>query len=243
MKSAAPKCGSSDARNHEYLKSYSPDKYFKYLIKKSAPVIFDIGAHRGESVRFFKEIFPEGQIYSFEPDPDNFPELEKCCAEINGCSGGCFPINKAVGEVSGPAVFYKQSISHLGGLLPINNASTDSLGYAQRALNSQIKVETTTVDQFSQNINLDLIDLLKIDVQGFEIGVLRGAKRMLHKTNCCSVEVSLYDFYEKQTALLLVEQEMQQAGMKLWDISKLSKNPKNYRTDWMELVYVKNDFN
>lgn len=88
MKNSAPKCGSSDKRNAEYLQAYSPEKYFRYLIQKESPVIFDIGAHKGESARFFKEIFPKSRIYSFEPDPENFIELEKCCAEVNAFSGG-----------------------------------------------------------------------------------------------------------------------------------------------------------
>jgi hypothetical protein len=31
---------------------------------------------------------------------------------------------------------------------------------------------------------------------------------------------------------------MQAAGHRIWDISKISKNPKNFRTDWVELVYL-----
>ena len=243
MENAAPKCGSSDKRNAEYLQAYTPEKYFRYLIQKESPVIFDIGAHKGESVRFFKEIFPESRIYSFEPDPDNFIELEKCCAETNTFYGEkVFAINKAVGEISGVASFYRQSISHLGGLLPINKSSKDSLGYAEKAINESFSVETITVDQFSAEVNLDHIDILKIDVQGFEVGVLRGAMEMLQKTSCCTVEVSFYDFYEQKSSLLLIEQEIQAAEMMLWDISKVSKNPKNFRTDWAELVSVRNNF-
>lgn len=88
MKNVAPKCGSSDKRNAEYLAAFSPQQFFKSLVTQSAPIILDVGAHRGESVRFFKEIFPECKIYSFEPDPDNFEELEKCCVEINAAFGG-----------------------------------------------------------------------------------------------------------------------------------------------------------
>lgn len=134
--------------------------------------------------------------------------------------------------------FYRQSISHLGGLLQINKMSKDSLGYAANATNESIEVDVTTVDIYCSDMNIESVDIMKIDVQGYEVGVLLGAKKMLSKTNCCTVEVSLYDFYEKSTSLLKVEEIMQDAGMKLWDISKLSKNPKNFRTDWVELVYV-----
>lgn len=153
--------------------------------------------------------------------------------------GGAVALNQAVGDQSGVVQFFKQDISHLGGLLPINKRSEDSLGYAEKALNQSISVQAITLDQFFIENRLQHIDLLKIDVQGFETAVLNGAKKVLQKTSCCTVEVSFYDFYENSSSLLLVEQAMHNAGMILWDISKVSKNPKNLRTDWAELVYVR----
>lgn len=241
MKNSAPKCGSSEKRNSEYFETFSPLKFFHSLCPQSAPVILDIGAHRGESIRFFKEIFPECNIYSFEPDPDNFEELKKCCDEINSLYrlGKAFAINQAVCDQSEEVKFFKQDISHLGGLKPINKSSEDSLGYAEHALNQSISVQATTLDHFIVESRVQQIDILKIDVQGLESIVLKGAETALKKTNCCSVEVTFYDFYENRSSLLFVEQAMEAAGMVLWDISKVSKNPKNLRTDWAEFVYVR----
>ena len=128
MKNSVPTCGSSDQRNQEYSSNYSPERYYKSLVQTSSPVIFDVGAHRGESVKFFKEIFPNSSIYSFEPDLENFKELEICCQTYT--SGGCFAVNMGVAEKEEEFLFYRQSISHLNSLLPINNNSEDSLGYA-----------------------------------------------------------------------------------------------------------------
>jgi len=241
MNSAAPKCGSSDKRNTEYLRGYSPEKFFRYIVDNASPVILDVGAHRGESVLFFKEIFPESRIYSFEPDPENFLLLKKTCSQIKHLKEECIAINKAVCEKVGDVIFYRQGISHLGGLSPINKSSKDSLGYAKEASNLSISVESITLDQFAQEFAVSQVDILKIDVQGHEVDVLKGAQKILEKTLCCTVEVSFYDFYEQKSSLLLVEEEMKSAGMLLWDISKVSKNPKNFRTDWAELVYVKQD--
>ena len=102
-------------------------------------------------------------------------------------------------------------------------------------------MDITTLDRFCSEEKIDDIDILKIDVQGYEVGVLRGASSILNKTRCCTVEVSLFDFYEQTSSLLQVEKAMQHAGHSLWDISKISKNPKNFRTDWVELVYINNN--
>ena len=55
--SPVPKCGSSDARNEEYEKNFSYEKYYALLLKKNNPIIFDVGAHRGESIQFFRSLF------------------------------------------------------------------------------------------------------------------------------------------------------------------------------------------
>lgn len=243
MKDFAPICGQSDLRNQQYLENYSPQKFFDALVSSQSPIIFDVGAHRGESVRFFKEIYPSATIYSFEPDFENFKVLQDVCQEFNlvNCGAGkCLTINAAVAEKDGEVRFFRQGISHLGGLLPINKRSKDSLGYAETAENMPVLVSAVCLDSFCANNAIDKIDILKIDVQGYEIGVLEGAKNVLKNTQCCSVEISLYDFYDRSSNLKDVEQMMQNAGLALWDIPKISKNPKTLRTDWLELVYVRN---
>ncbi len=96
MKSPVPTCGQSDWRNQEYIERYSPEKYFQSLVSCDDPLIFDIGAHRGESVRFFKEIFPWSTIYSFEPDIENFKSLANVCESLSlNRKGECNPFNLA----------------------------------------------------------------------------------------------------------------------------------------------------
>lgn len=230
---AVPKCGTSDQRNSEYERNYSPKAFYDSLIAKQPPLIVDVGAHRGESVLFFRHLYPDCTIHSFEPEPDNFAALQAIAI-----THGTFAHNMAVGDADETAWFYRQDISHLGGLLPINPDSGDSLGYARKAPNEKIEVRKVTLDSFCRDHAISAIDLLKIDVQGFEVGVLKGARETLNHTSCVMVEISLYDFYEsKGSPLLQVEKLMHEAGFMLWDFSKISKNPRNFRTDWVEAVY------
>ena len=53
-----------------------------------------------------------------------------------------------------------------------------------------------------------------------------------------SVEISFYDFYEKSSSFFEIEQVLRPFGFKLWDISHISKNPLNGRTDWVDAIYV-----
>lgn len=230
-----PKCGSSDQRNLEYQKNYSAKKFFDSLISSELPIIFDVGAHQGESIAFFRSLYMNAKIYSFEPEPQNFIALLK-----KSIDNKTFAFNVAIGDSNETTFFYRQGLSHLGGLLPINHNSSDSLGYAERAKNEKISVEKIKLDTFCIQNSINHIDILKIDVQGFEVGVLNGASEILKKTDCVTIEISLYDFYQTEgSQLLQVEQIMANAKFILWDISKVSKNPKNLRTDWVEVVYKK----
>jgi FkbM family methyltransferase len=230
-----PKCGASDQRNMEYEANYSPKKFFDALIDNFRSVIFDVGAHRGESIDFFRSIYPGSTIYTFEPSPENYKELLLKTSLYENV----FPFNLALGNIDSQAIFYKQDITHLGGLLPINRNSKDSLGYAKKAKNEPISVPVNKLDTFCLAHNVSNIDILKIDTQGYEHEVLQGASQILQNTKCVTVEISLYDFYESnnRSPLLDIEQIMCDSGFSLWDISKISKNPKSLRTDWIEVVY------
>jgi len=228
----SPACGSADVRNTEHALAYSPRAFFDRLLATHAPVVLDVGAHRGESIRFFKAIYPQCRLYSFEPDPQNFAELEKVSAQFGTAS-----VQVALGEKQEQCRYYRQGISHLGGLLPIDPQSQDSLGYARQAANEAIPVRKTSLDLACAELGIDHVHILKIDVQGYESQVLQGGTRMLQHTDCALIEIGLYDFYGKTSSFVEVVNLMHGAGFSLWDIAKLSKNPKSLRTDWIEVVY------
>jgi len=228
------KCGQSDQRNLEFSKVFSEKEYFLRLVRRPDPVILDVGGHRGESIMFFKEIFPDSLVHSFEPDPENFVHLDKMARRM-----GAYAHNVAISDVVGAVDFYAQDATHLGGLYPINRESSDSLGYAASARNRSISVEATTLQSFIEFNRLPRVDLLKIDAQGAEELVLRGAGNRLDTVVNISVECSLFDFYGHARSLYGVESVMNAHGFRLWDIYKISKNLKNWRTDWAELVYIR----
>jgi len=227
------KCGESDDRNAEYRATYTPEKFFQFLIQEAAPLIVDVGAHTGESATFLSTIFPKATIYSFEPDPDSFATL------TTHMPPGSKALNLAVGSRTGTATFFRYGKSHLNSLYPINTRSVDSLGYAKNASGEPIEVRCLTLDDFVVESDLAArrVSLLKIDAQGGEIDILTGAQGMLSNVDNITLEVNLFDFYSKRSSFLEVERLL--SGFQLYAITKVSQNPKNFRTDWAEVVYTK----
>jgi len=62
---------------------------------------------------------------------------------------------------------------------------------------------------------------------------------VLQNTSNVIVEVSFYDYYEKNTSFMDVEKYLIPAGFKLFSILDISRNPMNGRTDWAEVLYTR----
>ena len=237
--------GQSNERNKEYSKLYSREKLIQKLVKNKTPVLFDIGAHHGESVQYLKELFEKSSIYSFEPDPESFQILSsKAVSGVNY-------YNLALSDANGRATLYRNKISHTNSLLKVNLKSEDSIGIAAAKTNDdrqymsefnlKFHVNTITLDSFAKINSIENVDLLKIDVQGADSKVLNGGKETLKKTTIVVLEISFFDYYEQQTSFLDVELLLSPLGFKLYSISEISNNPMNGRTDWVEVVYVNNN--
>jgi FkbM family methyltransferase len=235
------KCGDFDKRNKDYNKLFSTEVYFRKLILGTSEkewnnnlngdgkVIFDVGAHKGESAIFFHKLFPEAKIYSFEPNPfaaRNIIELKLKNVTTHQI---------ALSDFNGHSEFNIQDISHLSSLHKINHQSHQSLGYAEKESHTLERVKVLRGDTFMNENEVDRVDLLKIDVQANEVKTIQGFSSILCKVKTVFVEVSLYDFYENRSSIGKIEESL--PNFELFDIYEISKNPKTLGTDWVTLVY------
>jgi len=235
--------GESKERNKKYSEKFSREQLIKNIVQADHPIIFDIGAHRGESVLYLKRIFPSSSIYSFEPDPDSFKVLER-----NDIDGVCC-LNLAISDTDGVERFYRNKISHTNSLFRVNLQSKDSIGVNTAnakndteyfiGFNQEIDIPTLRLDSFVKANAISHIDLLKIDVQGAECKVLNGAREILGNTKVIVLEISFFDYYNHQTTFMDVEMIISSLGFRLFSISEISNNPMNGRTDWAEVIYMK----
>jgi FkbM family methyltransferase len=235
--------GQSKSRNNEFREKFTRERLLQHVVTVAEPVIFDVGAHHGESVTYLKPLFSKASIFSFEPDPDSFDILSESAI------GGVSYFNLALSDVDGTASFYRNKISHTNSLFKVNLDSRDSIGIANataendtsyfEGFNEEVKVATVRLDTFTKQHSIRQIDLLKIDVQGAECRVLMGALESLKNTRVIVMEISFFDYYEHQTSFMDVERILLPLGFRLFSISEISNNPMNGRTDWAEVVYSK----
>jgi FkbM family methyltransferase len=159
---------------------------FVHDITKSFPkynidTIFDVGANVGQSSKFYLIHFPNSQIYCFEPIKETFSKLQQNLKENERVY--CYQIGlSSVKRNATMALQGGGSESYF-----ILDDSNKLLEY-----NNEIptaSVELVTLDEFCETNSIDDISYLKIDTEGEDLKVLKGAKRMLAEQKIDFVEV------------------------------------------------------
>lgn len=240
----------NEQRTEQYLNKFDREKVLKYLIKDSAPTIFDVGANNGSSLSEFKTWWPNSTIHCFEPQEECWTELTAQAAKYP--SGSVFINKVGAGEVvSDKFTFYTHDLTTgQSGFNRINTKSRDSirlqdLSYSQQALqayesslNHAREVPLIRLDRYITSHSINSVNLLKVDTQGYEPEVLSGLGERLSEIDVVITELMFFDFYERSLSFSDIERYLLPAGFKLYDISHVSKNPMNGRTDWVDIIYV-----
>ncbi len=142
------------------------------------PLILDIGAHIGIATLFFKAHYPTSSIFAVEPLEANY-KLLMHNIEKNGLSENVKGVNAAVGSASGESDFYYHGEMNVESRW-LSNAGFLPGSWKGTQISAKITVETVTLDYVIEEAlrwgDCDKIDLLKMDVEGAESGILRSSE-------------------------------------------------------------------
>jgi len=159
--------------------------YIKYL--REGMIVFDVGANIGELTLLFSQFTgKDGKVFSFEACSTVFEKLESIC-RLSGRKNIVLN-NLALSDKIGLVDFYVYSDEN-SGWNSLAERPLENYGINIKPSRCD-RVQSTTIDQFCEDNNLNHIDLLKIDVEGAEYQVLLGAERMLRQKaiKCCVFE-------------------------------------------------------
>lgn len=194
---------------------YFITQYLPQLVLNDQPVLVDIGANIGDYSKLLRQAFPNATIISAEPNPATFSALQKNSDPKN------ILIQKGLGakEEQLPLYFDAENETSV-------QASSDPEVLTLIAKQNNLKAETisiTTLDQLCAEHEIETIDLLKIDTEGFELEVLMGAKKLLEENK---IKVIQFEFNEVN----IVKRRF------LNDFYKLLPNYDFYRLDKNRLI-------
>jgi FkbM family methyltransferase len=166
---------------------HDPFKDMQRLVDSKAPVLFDVGANRGQSVAAFREYFPSSNVHAFEPSPSTFELLK---AQINGAPN-IHLSNIALGANCERKVLIENSQDTVSSLLPPGKE------FRWGSVKSRTEVDVRSIDTYCEAAGITRIDILKSDTQGFDYEVLKGGLGMLqrHRIHMIYVELNFLDLY------------------------------------------------
>lgn len=192
--------------------------------------IVDIGAFNGEWAALARGEFPEASVLMLEAQENKRPILEA----VKAAGHGKIDYRIAVmGEQDGKAiVFHEYENSPTASSMLQDFASTPT---------RQVEGKLRTLDSILQSDRFPKPDLIKLDVQGYELEVLKGASQALANTDAVLMEVSMIELYQNSPVLHDVTAFMAERGFRAYDICSLLRRPLDEALCQVDIIFVKAD--
>lgn len=139
-------------------------------------VVIDVGAYVGDWTRACHRFFPRARTLMVEPQVQHLPELQRVSVEVPGAEVACALLG-ATQRLSVP--------------FRVLESASSVLSEADQANAVMINLPMTTLDALTAGTAFANPDLVKLDVQGYELEVLKGAERVLLSAEAVLMELNL----------------------------------------------------
>jgi FkbM family methyltransferase len=203
--------------------------HLKQLIERlSVNLVLDVGAHEGGYVRVLRKVVGyEGEIVSFEPGLRSFEALTENCGRDRRWNG----LRLALGDRNAEAglhLYRKALFNSL--LLPNEYGSSRFSALAGPEAMERVDVRTLAdvFDQVTAHVDEPRVHL-KIDTQGFDPAVIRGATGVLDRVVSIQTEVSLKPIYDHQPTWLEAIRELGGLGYEVTGMFPVSRDSDGLR--------------
>ena len=195
----------------------------------SPSTIIDIGAYTGDWTRMIKRIYPESCILMVEPQYDKESSLRRVQSDLG------------------------ESVKYVNYLLGSSNANTvpffemksGSSVFEEHSIVKRNKTlrQTRTLDSIVSELELEQIKLLKLDVQGYEIEVLKGAQETLKEVEIILLEAALKELNRGAPLLHDVISFMKTNSFIAYDICSFHRTGKDRSIGQVDIMFVSEDSN
>jgi FkbM family methyltransferase len=138
-------------------------------------VVFDVGAHAGQFAKIFARLAPKGRVYAFEPGT-YARSILRLALYLNRASNVAI-VPMGLGEAPGLAVM----------TLPVKRPGSYGFGLAHLGAHDrpgetrEEAIALTTIDAFAALAGLARLDFVKVDIEGWELRLVRGALATLRR--------------------------------------------------------------
>jgi FkbM family methyltransferase len=185
--------------------------------------IFDVGAHAGDFTKICRKIWPAAKLTAFEVLPHRVRELRSWCAR----DGNADVIAALLGAKTTEGV-------------PLHEMETaSSVLEEHKPQASLIRLyPMQTIDEILRSRSIAGPDFLKLDVQGYELEVLKGAQAALAHISALLTEVNLIDIHRNVPLLDDLVTFLRDRGFVAYDICGLTRRPLDRALWQADLIFV-----
>lgn len=195
-------------------------------------LVLDVGAHVGEYAARLRENGYRGRIVSFEPERGNHDALAAKAAADPAWDVERLALSSSEGEAElGVADVFSS-------LLEANEQLVGVFERAQAQTKQTVALRRLD-DLEPYATQLDTPTLLKIDVQGHELEVLRGAQASLARIRMVEVELSVVALYEGQAMMLELMVELDRHGFRLVDLEPIGRDRRSGQFMQFDGIFVR----
>lgn len=173
------------------------DTALNHIIKFIPRNFVEIGSRDGHDTNTIQRMFniPTQNCYIFEAHPELFKKIQNQYPEFN-------VYNCAISNKTSPLTFNAADLNNED-----NPGMSSVLETVDGNFNSyKVDIDGWRMDDISANLLLDDIDLVKIDVEGFSLQVLKGFGLLLENTKCIQIELEHKEVWKDQTNYESVKQ-------------------------------------
>ena len=178
-----------------FLSYYHHDSISQYSKNLNFNIMIDVGAHEGEFLSSFLRIRKIRQYYCFEPQVKIFRELKKIYQKKDN---KIVFFNFPLGEKKKKKKIFLSNLTSTSTMSSFNKHSL-YLKFKNFLIKNKkqksIIVKQKTFDQTFKNINIKK-SFLKIDVEGYELNVLRGSKKKIKEVEYILIEHQFFNQYQ-----------------------------------------------
>ncbi|HVZ65433.1 MAG TPA: FkbM family methyltransferase [Lacunisphaera sp.] len=195
-------------------------------------VIYDLGANRGQWTLLAKSVFPSASVHAFEPLPDH-------CAAFSTATGSLAGVQLhvvALGEAEATLEMDLTTFSDSASFLKPTPAMAETY---QVQPGRRVRIPVVRLDDWVAGKKLPRPDLIKLDLQGYELHALRGATACLQHASAVLLEVSFREFYAGQATPGTIIAFLEQAGFRLAAFSP--DLPAGRRLDQADALFLRGD--
>lgn len=220
----------------EKLRNLNPAKSAwlkqRNLVTTNNPVIFDVGANRGDTTSKYLELFPDAAIFAFEPFEPSYNIFKK----IHKQNINVRLVPMGLSNEFGIAQLNVNKSIDTNSLLSSKKLGATS-DYSCETIGT-VNINLITIDDFCEKNRINEIDILKIDVQGSELNVLKGAKKMLSKNAIKLVYTESYfkQQYSEQPLFHEIASFLYEFGFTLQDIYDPYYNAESIL--WCDSIFI-----